>query len=1344
MSDAGLPPPEPTAANATSRTDRVAAAVRSWQRALVDLGGRNTLLWYRDLPVGTLDLTTVHPNGVSKLLAGQPTRLSELVREPVAFDDARKRARAIRKKIAELREERGVQAGFLAIGMATWTVPRAARPPAAPVLLRTVTLRPHGPLDADVTLHLGDEVELNPVLREYLRSEQGLDVDADAIEALATTNAGFTPSAAFDALQRACARVPNFEIAPRLVLGTFTYAKLPMVADLALQGDSLADHDVVAALAGDEAALAALRTRLPEPRHDQPAAREHLVLDADSSQAAAIDAARSGAHLVIQGPPGTGKSQTIANLIATLAAEGKSTLFVAEKRAAIDAVLNRLERVGLSDLVLDAYEGVTNRRATARQFGAAADAIESVPTPDTSAASDMEDARRRLIGHTEALHGTRDPWGVSAYAAEQAVTKLSAGTVPPRSRVRLQSNAVRSITRERAVELGRKLRDAAGLGAWAPGDDPWFGARILSGDEAAKALELTSALSHGDLERLALRLNEILAESHVPRAYSLADWQQAFATMAQVQGTLDVFRPEVFDTPLTEPIAATATKQWRAENGIDMGWLTRWRVKRQLRRMLRPGRPPADLHAALVAAHEQRSSWAALAGAGGRPEISARLEEGVGALEEVMADIDWLAPRLETTAGGGDLVTVSWEQARDRLADLTDSSDRLQVLPLVTTALDEVRTAGLGDLVDDLAHRGVGVDEVVPEVEHVWWSSVLQAIGLEDSRYGAHDGERVRRDRAEFVQADHEHLRTTASRVRAAVAQNAREVLANNPVQESLVRAEARKATRHKTIRSVMAEAGEVLTALRPCWAMSPLVVAQTLPPGRWFDVVIFDEASQVQPAQAVSAITRASQVVVAGDDRQLPPTNFFSVVSDTTDLPDTPEDSTLLEGFESVLDVLGAAAPVRSLDWHYRSRDERLIEFANTAMYGGAMTTFPGTSTDSVLRFEHVEGLAAVQADTESIETTDAEVERVVQLVIEHARQRPSESLGVIALGLTHARRIEQALDAELASLLPGEPALAAFFDEDRDEPFFIKNLERVQGDERDAVILSIGFGKTSRGRVLHRFGPVGQQGGERRLNVAMTRARIRMTVVSALRAADLDPEKLRTDGSRMLRDFLAHAERVGETAMAATEPGDARGRAASGHTGSPDGHVSELARRLRAAGLTVHEGYGRRESSIDIAVEDPFRDGRVLVAVELDGPRHAALPSVRDRDRLRPEHLERLGWRYVRVCGTDVFRDPAREVARIVTVARASEVSSHALDAAHPADAAGLTDAVAEAAPAPRKARRRAFRRGTAANAQEDSPEFGPTRDDTDAGWGAGDARQPESSHDRWMQEQRPPHWG
>ena len=462
---------------------------------------------------------------------------------------------------------------------------------------------------------------------------------------------------------------------------------------------------------------------------------------------------------------------------------------------------------------------------------------------------------------------------------------------------------------------------------------------------------------------------------------------------------------------------------------------------------------------------------------------------------------------------------------------------------------------------------------------------------------------------------------------------------------------------------------------------------------------------------------------------------------------------------------MLAASLPVRRLSWHYRSLDERLVAFANQQMYDGGLITFPGTGSEPVVRLETVEGSGVVAPGEEAIESTEAEVDRVVELVLEHARSRPQESLGVIALGIKHAARIEEALRRALS----GTDGVGGFFDEDAPERFFVKNLERVQGDERDAIILSIGYGKTPHGRVLHRFGPLNLEGGERRLNVAITRSRRRMTVVSSLLAADLDPSRLKARGAVMLRDFLAYAE-SSATALPSTPGGEGTASpsrdiavpaaAVTGpgkHAGSPV--LAEFARRLRSAGLVVHETYGSSHP-LDLAVEDPHRPGRVLVAVESDGPGYAAMRSTRDRDRLRVEQLGRLGWEHVRVWSTDLFRDPARDVARVVAAAQraskrisdeeASRVpetpvdqdaaqvavdqdapeSPEAPDAPETGQSEGQPDADTDDSARKRRIMRRRPKRG---------PE--QTLDDTDRGWGE---HTDDSAHDRWLQEQRPPHWG
>ena len=417
----------------------------------------------------------------------------------------------------------------------------------------------------------------------------------------------------------------------------------------------------------------------------------------------------------------------------------------------------------------------------------------------------------------------------------------------------------------------------------------------------------------------------------------------------------------------------------------------------------------------------------------------------------------------------------------------------------------------------------------------------------------------------------------------------------------------------------------------------------------------MFDEASQVPPAEAVSAISRARQVVVAGDSRQLPPTSFFTTVTDG-DPAAVGADEAITEGVESILDVLAAALPSRRLSWHYRSLDERLIAFANAEVYEGSLVTFPGTGIDPVVRLVPVEGLGIIGEGDAALESTPTEVDRVVELVLEHARTRPDRSLGVIALGIIHATRVEEALRHALAG---ADDAVLAFFDEDRPEPFFVKNLERVQGDERDDIVLTVGYGKTPHGRVLHRFGPLNLEGGERRLNVAITRARRSMTVVSAIAADDLDPARLRARGAVMLRDFLSYAAGGPLPGVPADGRVDGLGcRARGARSPAPVPSCSPTwPGGCAATGWSCTRTSARRPTRST----SPSRTRRTPAGWcwrwSPTGPQYAAMRTTRDRDRLRAEQLERLGWRHLRVWSTDVFRDPARDVSRILEAAGVRE---------------------------------------------------------------------------------------
>ena len=370
-------------------------------------------------------------------------------------------------------------------------------------------------------------------------------------------------------------------------------------------------------------------------------------------------------------------------------------------------------------------------------------------------------------------------------------------------------------------------------------------------------------------------------------------------------------------------------------------------------------------------------------------------------------------------------------------------------------------------------------------------------------------------------------------------------------------------------------------------------------------------------------------------------------------------------EGFESLLDqMLPVVGMPWSLDWHYRSRDEALIAFSNRHIYADRLITFPGPGGPAAI--SHVP--VAWVPDQEGQEESSApEVRKVVEVVLKHAAEHPDETLGVIAMGIKHARRVEAALDQALAA----RPELSAFFAEDRKERFFVKNLERVQGDERDAIIVTIGYGKDRTGRLLYRFGPLLTKGGERRLNVAITRARHRMTVVSSFDHRDMDPERSKARGVELLRLFLEYAASGGKRL------GD------GGQTPfAPNSFEADVQAALEAKGMAVIPQFGASRYRIDLVVKHPQHPGQFVLAIECDGASYHSAYTARDRDRLRQQHLEALGWRFLRIWSTDWFMNRDREIARAFAAYQAAVADSDAVELSSRGNGSGAEE---HSAPAP-----------------------------------------------------------
>jgi very-short-patch-repair endonuclease len=449
--------------------------------------------------------------------------------------------------------------------------------------------------------------------------------------------------------------------------------------------------------------------------------------------------------------------------------------------------------------------------------------------------------------------------------------------------------------------------------------------------------------------------------------------------------------------------------------------------------------------------------------------------------------------------------------------------------------------------------------------------------------------------------------------------------------ERALVDNEIEKVRRHIPLRDLMKRAGAAVQAMKPCFMMSPLSIAQYIPPGTIeFDLLIIDEASQMKPEEAIGAFVRSKRVVVVGDPQQLPPTSFFERnLQIPTDEEDEPEEKI---ANESILDMaLACFRPARTLRWHYRSKHGSLIAFSNRHFYGDQLIVFPTPNhlhPDFGVHYRHVDGV--YEASTNPIEA-----KAVCEAAIDFMRRHPERSLGVVALNQPQRELIRE----EMERLIAGDDRAAAYIERWADtlEPFIIKNLENIQGDERDTIYLSTIFGPDRNGSVMQRFGPVNSVNGHRRLNVLFSRAKLQTVVFSSMTADQIRAEPSSSRGVHALKGYLSFA------ATGTLDGGEIGGR-------EPDSDFEIwVAEQIRATGCQAIAQVGVAGYFIDIGVKHPAYPHGFLLGVECDGAMYHSGKAARDRDRLRQEVLEKLGWELHRIWSTDWFRNPVTEVDKL-----------------------------------------------------------------------------------------------
>lgn len=574
------------------------------------------------------------------------------------------------------------------------------------------------------------------------------------------------------------------------------------------------------------------------------------------------------------------------------------------------------------------------------------------------------------------------------------------------------------------------------------------------------------------------------------------------------------------------------------------------------------------------------------------------------------------------------------------------------------TARRAVEEKGLHSLVQAFQQGQVGHTRLVPTAERAmlenWHRQKMEQDHVLRQFRGATHEATIER----FRRVDEDSMGLVRSILRARLAEKiptpGATVSASS--ESGILQRELKKKTRHLPCRQLFAQLPNLLPVLKPCVMMSPLSVAQYLDPEKTsFDLVVFDEASQITVWDAIGSLARGQKAIVVGDSRQLPPTNFFG----TSDKEDVEVDEHSVEDLESILEeAVACGMPEHKLRWHYRSRHESLITFSNIQYYDGNLLTFPSAvdrHPNFGVKLHEVKGVY----DLGVTRTNKIEAEAIVSAIVERLRdpERKGQSIGVVTFNSQQQTLIEDLLDAARRKHRDIEP----YFGKAVAEPVFVKNLENVQGDERDVIFFSPTFGPNAAGKVSMNFGAINKSGGERRLNVAITRARESLEVYSTLRPEQIDLNKSRALGTRHLREFLDYARR-GPMALMSTGIVQARAQ-----MDSP--FEEQVAAALEKLGWTLHPQVGSLGYRVDLGVESKTHPGTFLAGVECDGATYHSSKCARDRDRLRETVLRQLGWNILRVWSTDWWHDPQKETARLHRLLQEAEAASSTSGAARPA---------------------------------------------------------------------------
>ncbi|MBQ7275188.1 MAG: DUF4011 domain-containing protein [Clostridiales bacterium] len=1144
-------------------------------------------------------------------------------------------------------DEDGAGTLFLACGFLKWTDDKKESDCYAPIVLVPVELVRKFGVGRYVMRKIDDDAVVNITLLEKLK--QDFDILVPELEGeVPPDEHGINVQGVFDTLKGALVSKPGWEIIDACVLGMFKFSQFVMWHDMHNYREQIASNKIVNSL---------IEGRLTWDYEDMERegkgfsdeSKVYLPISADSSQLYAIykashkdgDGNAVSSSFVLHGPPGTGKSQTITSIIANAVANGQKVLFAAEKKAALDVVYARLSRIGLAPFCLELHSNKVRKGYVLDQLKEAYEVRHNTVTdPDyEKAQADIRTRRGELNAYAGELSAVR-PCGYTLY--EMLNIYAENESAPD---VLLENGFEEGLTEERINASVTALSEYLAAGRGLAGKLPYIKATEYSQDTKIKlGAELAAFKAAADKYEGAFNA----VKASFPSLEGGADLASADRTAAKIDRFLGA-RTQILKTWSLEFLAQDASSLKASYEAAANKWgpLRGGALKKVyniVKSYDKSGNAEPELGKHLDALLTYKNEFSAM-GFDPAAVVPAVLGEFKQAHQEFDAARSAVVNRLGIKILEPGTTSADFNSVRSIIDDITANESSIRPKIILNGASAKCGALKLNALIEAFGKGVVNEDTLLPAFMKAW-SKLLICRTIDEAEILRTFSGSIFDDKVKKLKSlSDEFESVTRQEICLKLAQRSMLPNIETANKDSALGKLQRAIKSHGrgiSIRSLMREVSEVVLELTPCVLMSPMSAAQFIEPSSepMFDLVIFDEASQLPTCKAVGVLARGKDAVVVGDPNQMPPTSFFK--EQTFD-----DENYDVEDLESILDdCLAVGMPESRLLWHYRSRHESLITFSNRAFYDSKLYTFPSVD-DITSRVNLVKCQGTF--DSGKTRTNEVEARAVVDELVARSKDAVNSKLthGIVTFNIQQQNLIEDMIDEVCRTDADFEKW--AFGSE---EPIFIKNLENVQGDERDVILFSVSYGPDPEGKVSMNFGPLNRDGGWRRLNVAVTRSRCEMKVFSSLEPEQIKVSEATPEGVKAFRRFLMYAE---GNSLWCEDLKEAAASAETAHKTST-GIIDSMCVRLAQEGFETCKSVGKSGFKVDIGVRQKGSDSYCL-GILIDGSASGSHTTATAREVSQPSILKGLGWNVIKIWSIDWWEDKDAVMKAILDKIREGE---------------------------------------------------------------------------------------